>query len=134
MPVTVYRLPDSPIIVATFTGEINGDIIVEMFHRTANLIHEDEQRVYRISDFRQATTSALAILTILKAVIIGGPGSPRDERIHGVMLGDNHWVKVGQDTLKNPVFGGFNIPLFAKMGDAMEHIRVQIARSQSGVS
>jgi hypothetical protein len=134
MPVTVYRLPDAPIIMATFTGEINGDVIVEMFRRSADLIEADETRVYRISDFRQATTNALAILTILKAVIVGGPGSVKDERIHGLLLGDNKWVKVGHDTLMNPVFGGFNIPLFSKMGEAMEHIRVQIARSQAGAS
>ncbi|MCU0512823.1 MAG: hypothetical protein MUE40_09660 [Anaerolineae bacterium] len=133
MPVTVYRLENEPILIATFTGEVNGDVIVEMFRRSDALLRDDDALVYRVSDFRQATTSALAVLTILKAVVVGGPGSPRDPRIKGVMLGDNQWVKVGQDTLKNPAFGGMNIPLFARMGDAMTHIRVQIARSHSGV-
>jgi hypothetical protein len=134
MPVTVYRHPDAPILIATFTGEVNGDVLVEMFRRSAELIAPDEKRVYRISDYRQATSTALAILTVLKAVVVGGPGSTNDDRIYGVLLGENKWVKLGHDTLMNPVFGGYDIPLFEKMGDAMDYIRLMIARAESGVS
>jgi hypothetical protein len=133
MPVTVYRLPDAPILIATFTGEVNGDVMVEMFRRSDDLIQDEEITVYRISDFRQATSTPLAILTILKAIVVGGPGSPKDRRINSVLLGDNQWVKIGHDTLMSPAFGGYSIPMFPTMSDAMEYIRVQIARSQSGV-
>lgn len=133
MPVTVYRLPDEPILVATFTGEVNGDVIVEMYRRSVPLLTDKDTLVYRIADFRQATSNVLAVLSVLKAVIIGGPGSTRDPRIKPVLLGDNQWVRVGRDTLKHESFGGMELPVFDKMGAALQYIRVQIARAEADV-
>ena len=67
------------------------------------------------------------VLTLIRTASADNePGSTRDPRIKGVMLGSNKWVRIGQATLNQMGLGG-TIPLFEKLGEALDYVRVQIA-------
>lgn len=127
MPVTVYKLENEPILHATFSGEVTAEDLLEMYRRSAALMGASREIFHRIADFRQADSDMINVLNMIRAVSADdAPGSTRDPRIRGVMLGDNKWVRVGQATL-NQMGLGATIPLFEKLGEALDYVRVQIA-------
>jgi len=127
MPVTVYKLDNEPIIHATFSGEIVVGDLLEMYHRSAAIMGTSREIFHRISDFRHADSDMMNVLTLIRTVSADDePGSTRDPRIKGVMLGSNKWVRIGQATLNQMGLGSM-IPLFEKLGEALDYVRVQIA-------
>ena len=127
MPVTVYKLENEPIIHATFSGEVVADDLLQMYRKSAAIMGSSLETFYRIADFRQADSDMMNLLSIIRtASAENESGSTRDPRIKGVMLGTNKWVRIGQATL-NQLGLGSTIPLFEKLGDALDYARVQIA-------
>ncbi len=127
MPVTVYKLDNEPIIHATFSGDVVASDIVAMYQKSAAIMGTRGETFFRVADFRQADSDLMNVLTIIRTVSGGEEaGSTRDPRIKGVMLGDGKWVKIGQTTL-NQMNLGSTIPLFEKLGEALDYVRVQIA-------
>lgn len=127
MPVTVYKLDNEPIIHATFSGEVVAEDLLEMYRRSAVIMGTSRETFHRIADFRQADSDMINVLNIIRTVSSEEtPGSTRDPRIKGVLLGTNKWARVGQATLNQ--MGIVNtIPLFEKLGEALDYVRVQIA-------
>lgn len=127
MPVTVYKLENEPIIHATFSGEVVVEDILDMYRKSAAIMGSSLETHHRIADFRQADSDMMNVLNIIRTASADNePGSTRDPRIKGVMLGTNKWVKIAQSTL-NQLGLGSTIPLFEKLGDALDYARVQIA-------
>lgn len=127
MPVTVYKLENEPIIHATFSGEVVVEDILDMYRKSAAIMGSSLETHHRIADFRQADSDMMNVLNIIRTASADNePGSTRDPRIKGVMLGTNKWVRIAQSTL-NQLGLGSTIPLFEKLGDALDYTRVQIA-------
>lgn len=127
MPVTVYKIENEPIIHATFSGEIVAEDLMEMYRRSAAIMGTSRETFLRLADFRQADSDMKSVLTLIRTASTDmEEGSTRDPRIKGVMLGTNKWVKIAQETL-NQMGLGTSIPLFEKLGDALDYARVQIA-------
>ena len=127
MPVTVYKMENEPIIHDTFSGEVAAADIVEMYRKSAAIMGTSREIFHRIADFRQADSDMMNVLNIIRtAAAEDEPGSTRDPRIKGLVLGTNKWVKIAQTTL-NQMGLGTTIPLFEKLGDALDYVRVQIA-------
>jgi hypothetical protein len=127
MPVTVYKLDNEPIIHATFSGEVAAEDLLEMYRKSAGIMGTSRETFHRIADFRQADSDMINVLNIIRTVSTEEtPGSTRDTRIKGVVLGTNKWVRVGQATL-NQMGIANTIPLFEKLGEALDYVRVQIA-------
>lgn len=129
MPVTVYRLPDEPVLIATFSGVIDRETLLTMYRRSDALLTEPQQQLYRISDFRHMETSIEEALRSLADLGMDMPGSPTDTRIRSVLLGSNKWSRIARDSVLR--LHGIEIPLFETMREARRYIRVQIARSVS---
>lgn len=128
MPVTVYKLEDEDILIATFTGHIVAEDIATMYQRSENLIQHLMPPVYRISDFRLTSSSPPEAIAALKIALNAAGGSTTDPRIRPVLLGDNRWARLAQDAMRMEQYGGINMPLFNTMGDALKYARSQLAR------
>jgi hypothetical protein len=127
MPVTIYKLENEPIIHATFSGEVVADDLLQMYRKSAAIMGSSREIFYRVADFRQADSDMMNVLNIIRTASADDePGSTRDPRIKGVMLGTNKWVRIAQSTL-NQLGLGASIPLFEKLGEALDYVRVQIA-------
>lgn len=124
MSVTVYRIENEPILIATLTGVVDASMMQSLYEQSAALISEREA-VYRVTDFRQVTTSFEEILKIFAAASADTAGSTSDPRIRPVLLGDNQWSRIAQDVMVRS--GGMEIPIFASMREAMQYIRVLLA-------
>lgn len=122
MPVTVERLDDQPIILATFTGEIDVEMVKTMFQRSAEIQSEIGTPIYRITDVREIETSLMNLLSIVREASQNVPGSPLDPNITGMFVGTNKWVRLFQNTLDEQEYGSISIPAFSSMDDALAHI------------
>jgi hypothetical protein len=122
MPVTVERLDDQPIILATFTGEIDVEMVKTMFQRSAEIQTEIGTPVYRITDVRAIETSLMNLLSIVREASQDVPGSPLDPHITGMFVGTNKWVRLFQSALDEEEYGSISIPAFVSMEDALAHI------------
>src|SRR5688500_13250049 len=97
MPVTVYKLENEPIIHATFSGEVVAEDLLEMYRRSAVIMGTSREIFHRIADFRQADSDMMNVLSLIRTASADEePGSTRDPRIRGLMLGTNKWVRIAQ--------------------------------------
>lgn len=127
MPVTVERLEDEPILIATFSGEVHVDDMVEMFKLSADLMGDDDTQFYRITDARDATSNFMEMFASIKEASTGQPGSTTDARIKASFVGTSTWISFARNALMNPKFGGLKLAAFETVDDALENIRMQIA-------
>lgn len=126
MPVTVYKLPDEPIIIAAFTDDITPEVVNDAFHQTAVFLQDEATVLYRISDFRMVHTDGLHLLHLLRAAVTGAPGSSSDKHVKPVLLGVNHWSQMTQAALRDTV----TMPIFETMSAALDYVRGEIARAK----
>ena len=124
MPVKIDPVSDEPIIVVTFEGHIDVDILRNMFIETAGIIAQFEGNVYRIADIRTADTDFIDIVKMIKAIREGLPASSIDPRVHGIFVGQKQAARLYADFVKQ--IGGAPIPIFATMEDALEYAHLQL--------
>ena len=89
MPVHVDQVPDRPIIIATFSGDVTVEDVIEMFRVSAELLKSIPGNVYRISDIRDAILTMDTILAAAKSTREHTPGSTADARIIPCFVGYN---------------------------------------------
>jgi hypothetical protein len=56
------------------------------------------------------------------------PGSTSDPRIRAAIVGRGKWAKLFADTIQQKQFGGFQIPFFKDIEDALAYVRLELAR------
>lgn len=130
MPVTVYRLENEPILIATFNGDIDAATMMEMYRRSHELIKEQEI-IFRITDFRHVNTSVQEVMRMMMDAQKGLPGSSSDPRIRPILLGDNKWSRIAQEIMQNL---NISLPIFSAMGEALQFVRTILAKRYSGTS
>ncbi len=126
MPVTVEKLADFPVVIAVLEGQVNIPTIQEMYRRSAELCEGMDGPIFRITDVREVTTSFAEMLGVIREASKGTPGSTTDPRFHPVFVGNNQWVRLVRDALRQPQFGGVNMPLFTSREEAMVYIMDQL--------
>ena len=127
MAVTVERLGDESILVATLTGEIVVDDVIEMYRMSAALIREDEDVVYRITDVRLATSDFARMFAIVRESSKGQPGDATDPRIKATVVGTNQWITFMRNAMNSPRFGNVQMAAFPSMDEALASIRIQMS-------
>lgn len=128
MPVKVFRIPDEPIIIATFTGPVTVAHMREMYAETTALIAPDEEGIiYRITDFRSIASTPEEALRIYKSARDHSPGSTTDARIRPLLLGDNKWTRLASEMMWDAE--NLDLPIFETLTDALTHIRILQHRS-----
>lgn len=129
MPVTVERLPDLPVIVATFSGHIIADDVREVFTRSLKLITPEDTFLYRISSLEQADSSFVDAFQSVQAGAVEQPGTTKDSRFRVILVGRNRWVQMFVQFMAQKQFGGMTIPCFPTLDKALEYVQTEMATS-----
>jgi hypothetical protein len=129
MPITVERLPDQPILVATYTGQITLQDVKGMYEQSGRLAGDISGAVYRISDTREAKTSLLEILRIARVAADDMPGSTSDPRIHVIFVGTNEATRMMVDVLRQPQYVGKQFAIFRSMEEALASIEYERSKA-----
>jgi hypothetical protein len=125
MPITVERLPEKPILVATYTRQITLEDVKGMYEQSGRLAQDIAGAIYRISDTREAKTSLIEILHIARVAGSEMPGSTSDPRIHVIFVGTNESTRMMVDVLRQPQYVGKQFAIFRSMEEALESIEYQ---------
>lgn len=129
MALTVERIANEPILIATITGHVSVDVIKEMFAESAKLADEMAvPTIWRVTDVTDIEATFTDLVLILgEAAKTAPPGSPADPRFHGSLVGSHQLVQMYSKAIKQKQYGQLNIPVFSDMDTALASIRAQIA-------
>src|SRR5215210_1124109 len=127
MPVKVEKLPDEPIIVLTYTGHMDVELVKSAFLQSAELAAHIEGPIYRISDVRQGEGDFVDVMKIIAEVRKGVRGSSADPRIKVVFVGSHHMARLYADFLQKQQYGAKMIPFFHTPEEALAYIRLDMA-------
>jgi hypothetical protein len=119
LPVVVVRLTFPPRLdVENMFFEIAGEF--------RDVLSHTKRRLYRINDF-----SAFYHINIFSSVVRGlaaetrgWPGTDSDPRLYPIMVGKGVNVRLIVEALRQEQYGGWNIPTFPTLDDALGKIRV----------
>ena len=115
------------IFIWNFVGKIDG----AEFHRWFSEVRQLSQtssasKIYHIMDVDQADTNFGAIMSqMLEAArqpIDQAPKAVRDNRF--LFVGTNEMAKLAANLAKLPQFGGYEMPIFRTLDDALAFIRL----------
>lgn len=126
MPITIERLPEKPIIMATYHGMITAEDIINLFRHSAALIQPDETTLYRVNLLEHGQSSLAEIIRVVQEIKPDQPGSILDKRFVGLFVGSNPLADLYKDLIQNNL-GAANIPVFAKLEEAMIYIDARLA-------
>jgi hypothetical protein len=130
MPVTLERVPNEPVVIATLQGFVNIDTIKEMYSRSTDLARDIAGPWYRLTDVTNISTSFMEVLKVVREASRGLPGTSSDPNVTVVLVGTNEMAKLVADMLKQPQYGALAIPIFKCMEDALDYVHIDIARRQ----
>ncbi len=128
MPIAVDWIPDEPIILATCTGFLTVGDFKGMFEQVAALMQAVEGIIYRIADYREAESSFVDIMKTVQETAKGMSGSVSDPRLKSIYVGTTHWISLARTAYQNQP-GGFQIPTFHSIEDALTYIHLDMAKT-----
>jgi anaerobic glycerol-3-phosphate dehydrogenase len=126
MPVSVKRLPDEPILIASLSGTITVDDIKSMYRQSSALMTPADDHIYRITDVRQATSTFAEMLKAIQESTQEMPGSAADSHVSVTFVGESTWVKYARDAFSRQ---GISMATFTDMESALDSIRAQTAQN-----
>jgi len=122
MPVTVERLPDTSIILASYGGKVTLDDALKVFSESAAYMQEIDGHAYRISDFTYAASDFAEVMKILKVATQKGEGYTNDPNISVIFVGKTTWARLYKNAMSQSQYGGVHIPMVQTLEDAFEFI------------
>ena len=129
MPVTVKRLPDQPIIIASYSGHITVGDVLSVFIRSAEMVKLSDDTIYRISHIEQTEAEFADILHFAQASGSDVPGSSTDPRFRAIIVGHDKWIKLFVQFMSKKQFGGVTVPCFGTLNQAFEYVQTSMATS-----
>lgn len=123
---TVVRVPNEPIIHVTMRGVITVEDLLDVYKQSDMLRKDMPQKIYRISDVTDVQTTFSEMMQILQQATKHGGSSSIDPNITVVFVGNNHWVKLFRDAMRQGAFGGKQIPVFATLSEAFSFVHSDI--------
>ncbi len=127
MGFSLELLPDEPILIATGKGVLTVQNFAEMFEESAKLLQGVEKTTYRISDFREASSSFMDLIRMSQLASKGGAGTTTDPRIKAILVGTNQWVSLARTIFEQPQYSAMRLPTLETLDDALSYVRKQIA-------
>ncbi len=125
----IELLTDLPVIVVKITFPPRLDV-EHMFAEMARDIHPHlgsnlSRRVYRINDMTLYNSINIAthIIRGMEHEVHGWPGTNSDPRVYSIMVGKGENIRLVTEGLKTEHFGGWNVPAFPTLDDALAQIR-----------
>src|SRR5262249_46479405 len=130
MSVTVERVPNEPIIVATLEGFVSLDTLKELYLRSVELTGDITGHWYRITDVSALNSSFMEVLKMVREASQGLPASSGDPNLTVVLVGANDMARLFADVLRKPQYGGLEIPIFKCMEDALYFVHIDLSQRQ----
>ncbi|QPC82767.1 hypothetical protein G4Y79_24295 [Phototrophicus methaneseepsis] len=128
MPVKVRRHAELPLIIATLTGDVIIDDVMEMFRRSAELFKPEDALVYRITHVKDATSTFSDMLQVIQSATQQEAASTSDRRVQAILVGTSSWITFVRNALQKR---GVNIPLFESIDMAMEFVYLQLEETEA---
>lgn len=122
----ISRLPDEPIMVVQLEGHVSLEDAFTIFEETTRAFEGHTGRIYRITDATLATSSFHDMLAIIQEAGKKYPASTTDPNLTALLVGNNQWVKMVQEGLRQEQFGATSIHIFPSYEEALEFARVMI--------
>lgn len=133
MGFTLKLLPDEPILIATGKGLLAVQDFADMFEESAKLLYGIEQTIYRISDFREASSSFMDLIRMSQLASKGGVGTTTDPRIKAILVGTNQWVSLARTIFEQPQYSAMRLPTLENLEDALVYARTQLSNPANKV-
>lgn len=127
MPITVIRLPNEPILLATYVGHITADDVVGMYRDCAALIAGESGDFHRVSDTRAATSDFMEMLKVVQTATQEAAASSTDTRIHVTYVGTTSWINFTREVFAKR---GVLTAAFEDLETALESVRIRIANQK----
>lgn len=127
MGFSVELLPNESIVVTTATGKLSVQDFADMFAHSRKLLQGMSGPIYRISDFREATSSFMDLLQMTQLASKGDEGTTSDRRIKAVLVGTNQWVSLARSIFAQPQYSAMRFPTFETLEEALHYTRAQLA-------
>ena len=127
MGFTLELLTNEPIIIATGKGLLTVQDFADMFKQSAELLRGVERTIYRISDFREASSSFMDLIKMSQLASKGGEGTTTDPRIKAILVGTNQWVSLARTIFEQPQYSAMRLPTLETLEDALVYARTQLA-------
>lgn len=131
MSVTVTRIPNEPILVATIEGDVDLSTIQDLFAQSRELMKDMQGHVYRITDTRKAGVTFSELRDIVREAATRTEGSSTDPNVTPVFVGNQQMLRMTSGLMRQQQFGGIQIPIFGSIEEALEHIRTLIDGKQT---
>ncbi len=125
MSTTVEKLPGEPIaIIVHHPPYIPNDAILYAEQELAKILASMEGPLYVITDFRAIdVTFSDLVMSLADAVARSDEGSVKSERTRLVLVGSSQLVAMGASAFAQEQYGGFYVPFFASVEEALEYCR-----------
>jgi hypothetical protein len=127
MGFTLELLPNEPIVLTHAKGMLTVHDFAEMFAVSRRLLHGKQGTIYRISDFREASSSFMDLLRMAQLASKGNEGTTTDPRIKAVLVGTNQWVSLARTIFEQPQYSSIRFPTFETMEEALDYARSQLS-------
>ncbi|MFZ4815644.1 MAG: hypothetical protein ACOYL5_13985 [Phototrophicaceae bacterium] len=132
MPATVEKVPDQPIAIIRYYGQITAEDAKAVFAQVAALLDLYGQPLYRITTVDE-DDNAISIDEIKRLTVLSSqhlPGSVTDPKIFTVLVGQHLLIDLYVDAMQQKAFGGVEIPLFDSLEDALQYVQEEIAANR----
>ncbi|MDX2159944.1 MAG: hypothetical protein SF162_01340 [bacterium] len=126
----IERVAHEPILIFTYDGRIDFDALAQSFDaaqpQVEAILADGYDTLYSILDVRHGSSTFLDVIDILKR--------DDDTQIELNVLREMQWVMVGTDAMsklyidiaRQEQYGGWQIPLFAHVDDALAAVRQMV--------
>jgi hypothetical protein len=131
MGTTIRKFDDEPILLVTYDGVLDMQIIEEAAPKIAQVLRESPVPIYGIIDLRTSSFVFSEMIRILHHQSRGEPGTLSGEGDRVVLVGSHPLIRIFRKLFRLEEFGGRIIPIFSDMDDALVAVRGRIAAAAS---
>jgi hypothetical protein len=125
MAIKTERIAGEPIIVLTFNGPPDRTQFEAAMRDVVTLLQEVEP-VFVINNLSNIPRMHFSnMMAGIGQVARGGPGSAGDLRTRHLLVGTHEMVKFASEAIRQKQYGQLNVPVFASLQEALDHIRSQ---------
>lgn len=133
MPTSLERVPKEPVLIATLAGKVTLDEILAIYRESAGLLADipESTHKYRITDTRtlELTFSEMVLMLAEARKQVGL--TTTNPNITVIFVGENEWITMSRNALKQPQYGGVDIKAVDSFDEAWTLIRADQARRKS---
>jgi len=127
------QLPDENIIITTYEGDINAEVVRNGSAEVAKLMATIEGRVYAVVDLSTITTSFGEVLKMLAEQAKGQEGTTTDPKLAAmVLVGSDNMVRMYADAMRKRA-EGVMIPMYPSVEAGVAAMRALIEQHSGGV-